>query len=94
MRFKVLDTLCVLVENAGKLVTKQELLDAVWPEAVVEESNLTNAISVLRRALANAAAGEQYVQTVPRAGYRFAAAVELADKPATPPRAAQLLRAR
>ena len=48
LQIKVFDTLCVLVENAGRLVTKQELLDAVWADTVVEENNLTHAISVLR----------------------------------------------
>ena len=51
LRLKVFDTLRVLVENAGRLVTKQELLDAVWPETTVEENNLNHNVSVLRKAL-------------------------------------------
>lgn len=93
LRVKVFDTLCVLVENAGRLVTKQELLEAVWPDTVVEENNLTHTMSVLRKALGEKATGQHYVETVPRVGYRFAAPIERADKPATP-RAAQQLRAR
>jgi pimeloyl-ACP methyl ester carboxylesterase/DNA-binding winged helix-turn-helix (wHTH) protein len=76
LRLKVFDTLCMLVENAGRLVTKQELLDAVWPETTVEENNLNHNVSVLRKALGECATGQQYIETVPRVGYRFAASVE------------------
>lgn len=75
LRFKVFDTLAVLVENAGRLLTKQELLDAVWPETAVEENNLNHTISVLRRALGEKATGQEYIETVPRVGYRFLAEV-------------------
>lgn len=76
LRLKVFDTLRVLVENAGRLVTKQELLDTVWPETTVEENNLNHNVSVLRKALGEKATGQHYIETVPRVGYRFAAAVE------------------
>ena len=76
LRLKVFDTLLVLVENAGRLVTKQELLDTVWPETTVEENNLNHNVSVLRKALGEKATGQQYIETVPRVGYRFAAPVE------------------
>jgi pimeloyl-ACP methyl ester carboxylesterase/DNA-binding winged helix-turn-helix (wHTH) protein len=76
LRLKVFDTLLVLVENAGRLVTKQELLDTVWPETTVEENNLNHNVSVLRKALGEPATGQQYIETVPRVGYRFAAPVE------------------
>lgn len=79
LRLKVFDTLRVLVENAGRLVTKQELLEAVWPETTVEENNLNHNVSVLRKALGEKATGQQYIETVPRVGYRFAAAVEAAE---------------
>ena len=78
LRLKVFDTLRVLVENAGRLVTKQELLDTVWPETTVEENNLNHNVSVLRKALGEKATGQQYIETVPRVGYRFAAPVEAA----------------
>jgi DNA-binding winged helix-turn-helix (wHTH) protein/tetratricopeptide (TPR) repeat protein len=78
LRLKVFDTLRVLVENAGRLVTKQELLDAVWPDTVVEENNLNHNVSVLRKALGDKATGQQYIETVPRVGYRFVAEVETA----------------
>ena len=75
LRLKVFDTLLVLVGRAGHLVTKQELLDAVWPEANVEENNLNHNVSVLRKALGESATGQQFIETVPRVGYRFVAAV-------------------
>jgi pimeloyl-ACP methyl ester carboxylesterase/DNA-binding winged helix-turn-helix (wHTH) protein len=81
LRLKVFDTLLVLVENAGRLVTKQELLDTVWPETTVEENNLNHNVSVLRKALGEKATGQQYIETVPRIGYRFAAPVDAAVPP-------------
>jgi DNA-binding winged helix-turn-helix (wHTH) protein/pimeloyl-ACP methyl ester carboxylesterase len=78
LRLKVFDTLLVLVENAGRLITKQELLDTVWPETTVEENNLNHNVSVLRKALGEKATGQHYIETVPRVGYRFAAPVDAA----------------
>jgi DNA-binding winged helix-turn-helix (wHTH) protein/pimeloyl-ACP methyl ester carboxylesterase len=78
LRLKVFDTLLALVENAGRLVTKQELLDTVWPETTVEENNLNHNVSLLRKALGEKATGQQYIETVPRVGYRFAAQVDAA----------------
>ena len=78
LRLKVFDTLLALVQNAGQLVTKQELLDIVWPETTVEENNLNHNVSVLRKALGEKATGQQYIETVPRVGYRFAAPVDAA----------------
>jgi TolB-like protein/Flp pilus assembly protein TadD len=76
LRLKVFETLRVLVENAGRLVTKQELLDTVWPETAVEENNLNHNVSALRKALGERATGQQYIETVPRVGYRFVAPVD------------------
>ena len=84
LRLKVFDTLRVLVENAGRLVTKQELLDTVWPETSVEENNLNHNVSVLRKALGDRATGQQYIETVPRVGYRFVATVEAVVPQTTP----------
>jgi pimeloyl-ACP methyl ester carboxylesterase/DNA-binding winged helix-turn-helix (wHTH) protein len=93
LRLKVFDTLLVLVENAGRLVTKQELLDSVWPETTVEENNLNHNVSVLRKALGERATGQQYIETVPRVGYRFVAPVDAAV-PQTGASAASLAKAR
>jgi pimeloyl-ACP methyl ester carboxylesterase/DNA-binding winged helix-turn-helix (wHTH) protein len=75
LRTKVFDTLRVLVEHSGRLLTKHELMEAIWPDAVVEENNLNHNISTLRRALGEGVTGQQYVETVPRVGYRFVAEV-------------------
>ena len=78
---KAFATLCVLVEQHGALVPKQRLMDAVWPDSVVEENSLDRNISALRKALGEQVSGESFIETVPRAGYRFVAAVrELAPK--------------
>ncbi|MEO8259109.1 MAG: winged helix-turn-helix domain-containing protein [Acidobacteriota bacterium] len=68
---KVLETLLVLIRNDGRLVGKDELMQAVWPDSFVEESNLTRNISVLRRALNPNDGGSQCIETVPKYGYRF-----------------------
>jgi pimeloyl-ACP methyl ester carboxylesterase/DNA-binding winged helix-turn-helix (wHTH) protein len=95
LRLKVFDTLLVLVENAGRLITKQELLDAIWPETTVEENNLNHNISVLRKALGERATGQQYIETVPRVGYRFVAPVDtIAATPARPATASASLAAK
>ena len=72
---KAFCTLCVLVEQHGKLVAKQDLMSAVWPETVVEENNLDRNISALRKALGEQANGASFIETVPRLGYRFIAPV-------------------
>jgi eukaryotic-like serine/threonine-protein kinase len=73
---KVFDTLLVLVENSGRVVSKDELMQSLWPDTFVEESNLTQNISQLRRALGEGAAGAQYIETIPKRGYRFVAGVQ------------------
>lgn len=72
---KVIDTLVVLLQNAGKLVTKEALMEAVWPDVVVVESGLTRNISVLRKALEESVQEGEYIETIPRRGYRFVAEV-------------------
>jgi Tol biopolymer transport system component/DNA-binding winged helix-turn-helix (wHTH) protein len=73
---KVLDTLLVLVENSGRVLEKEELLKTLWPDTYVEESNLTTYVSQLRKALGENGAGQGYIETIPRRGYRFAAEVK------------------
>ena len=77
LRLKVFDTLRVLIENAGRLVTKEELLQAIWPDTAVEENNLNHNVSVLRKMLGERATGQAFIETVPRVGYRFVAPVEV-----------------
>lgn len=68
---KVFDTLRVLVENSGHVLSKDELMQALWPDSFVEESSLTQNISLLRRALAEFEGERQYIETMPKRGYRF-----------------------
>lgn len=72
---KVFETLRVLLERSGRLVTKDELLRLIWPDTVVEENNLSHNISVLRRVLGELPTGKPFIETVPRVGYRFVADV-------------------
>jgi TolB-like protein/Tfp pilus assembly protein PilF len=70
---KVLETLLVLVEMAGKIVEKEELLKRIWPDAFVEEGSLAQNISILRKVLGESMEGEPYIETIPKRGYRFTA---------------------
>src|SRR5688572_16050432 len=70
---KVFDILITLVENRGHVVAKDDLMKRVWPSTYVEEGNLTQNISLLRKALGETAGGIQFIETVPRRGYRFVA---------------------
>jgi eukaryotic-like serine/threonine-protein kinase len=72
---KTLEILAVLVDQHGTLVSKDDLLGAVWPGTFVEESNLTHHISLLRKALGNVEDGQPYIETIPKRGYRFAGLV-------------------
>ena len=72
---KCFDLLVVLVENSGHLIGKDELLKRLWPDSFVEEANLSVNMSALRRALDEGPNEHQYVETVPRRGYRFVAGV-------------------
>ncbi|MGH9782812.1 MAG: winged helix-turn-helix domain-containing protein, partial [Terriglobia bacterium] len=63
---KAFDLLHVLVEHHGHLLEKDELLQAVWPDTIVEEVNLANNISVLRKALGEEGNGQRFIETVPR----------------------------
>jgi Tol biopolymer transport system component/DNA-binding winged helix-turn-helix (wHTH) protein len=78
---KAFETLVALVRRAGRLSDKEELLKEVWPDAFVEESNLTQNVFALRRALGPAENGKPYIETVPKRGYRFLAAVTIAEDP-------------
>jgi TolB-like protein/DNA-binding winged helix-turn-helix (wHTH) protein/Tfp pilus assembly protein PilF len=73
---KCFDLLVVLVENSGHLIEKSELLKRIWPDSFVEEANLSVNMSALRRALGEGPDEHQYVETVPRRGYRFVAGVK------------------
>lgn len=72
---KAVETLLVLVQQNGRLVEREQLMSAIWPDTFVEDGNLNFNVSVLRKALGTDEAGEQYIQTVPKHGYRFSAEV-------------------
>lgn len=72
---KTFGALVYLIERSGRLVTKDELMRALWPDAVVSEANLTQTIFMLRKALADGEDSQPYIATVPGRGYRFEAEV-------------------
>ena len=81
---KAVDTLTVLVENAGEVVDKETLFRLVWPDTFVAESSLTKNICLLRKSLDDPASGESAIQTVSKRGYRFAATVDIEPAVAAP----------
>ena len=72
---KAFAMLLLLVKNSGHLVRKEELMERIWPDTFVEEANLTNNISLLRKVLEGEPAEQQFIQTIPKRGYKFVAAV-------------------
>jgi DNA-binding winged helix-turn-helix (wHTH) protein/TolB-like protein/tetratricopeptide (TPR) repeat protein len=77
---KVFDTLFYLLTNNGRIVEKDELMSAVWPDTIVEENNLNKNISALRKALGEALGEHRYIVTVPGRGYQFVADVTVFEK--------------
>ena len=76
---KVFDLLLLLVDNAGHVLEKSSLMEQLWPDSFVEESSLTQNISLLRRALGDG--DGNYIETIPKRGYRFVADVKEIDEP-------------
>lgn len=81
---RALDTLVVLVERAGEVVTQRELMSRVWPSVTVDEANLRVQIARLRRALGDGRRGARYIVTVPGRGYCFIAPVTISEPEPTP----------
>src|SRR5437870_570935 len=73
---KTYELLLLLVQSEGRALSKQELMTALWPDTFVEEANLSYQMTALRKAL-----GEEWVETVPKHGYRFAAGVTTEGPP-------------
>src|SRR5580704_115160 len=78
---KVFDTLVLLVERAGQVVSKDELMKVLWPRGFVDESNLTKHIWFIRRALGDREQESHFIETVPKVGYRFIAPVTVGVSP-------------
>jgi DNA-binding winged helix-turn-helix (wHTH) protein/TolB-like protein len=81
---KAFETLCILVRNAGHLVSKNELLNEVWADSFVEENNLNKSIHAIRRALGEKSGAVQYIETVKKHGFRFVAEVRRIEAGAEP----------
>ncbi|HXN23829.1 MAG TPA: transcriptional regulator [Candidatus Dormibacteraeota bacterium] len=79
---KAIEILITLVESRGNPVGRNELLQKVWADAIVEEGSLTSHISLLRKALGEGAGGQQFIETISKRGYRFVGSVKTV---ATPP---------
>jgi len=86
---KALDTLHFLLQHPGELLDKSTLLAAVWPNVVVEENNLNQVVSTLRRALGDGSGGRRFIITVPGRGYQFVAPVREVHQDTPSPTAAQ-----
>ena len=81
---KEFDLLLLLVCNSGQVMGREVLLKALWPNTIVEEANLNVHISALRKVLAESTWGQNYIETLPRLGYRFVVPVTQVEEPTEP----------
>jgi DNA-binding winged helix-turn-helix (wHTH) protein len=88
---KVFDTLLFMVEHHDTVLDKERLMEAVWPESIVEENNLSQNISTLRRVFGETPLSHDYIVTVPGRGYRFVADVTTAQNNADAPVPAKII---
>lgn len=79
IELKVMEVLVHLAGRPGELVSKRQLIDAVWKVEVISDGTLTRAVALLRKALGDDAKRPRYIETIPKRGYRFIAPVELLD---------------
>src|SRR5215475_14514857 len=79
---RVFETLLFMVEHHDSVLDKERIMEAVWPDSIVEENNLAQAISKLRQIFGETPGSHNYIVTVPGRGYRFVA--EVMERPATP----------
>lgn len=78
---KTLELLILLADNQGHLVEKEAVMASLWPDTFVEESNLTQHVSRLRKALGNGSGANEYIETIPRRGYRFIGSLSKTEAP-------------
>jgi len=76
---KAVDTLLALIQSGGQVLRKDDLMKLVWPDTIVEEGNLTQNIYLLRKTLGERSNGQNYIETVPRRGYRFVGEVRQSE---------------
>ena len=76
LKSKIFDLLLFLVEKRGQLVEKDDLMREIWPNTIVEENNITVSMSILRKRLGEDRSGREFIETIPRRGYRFVAEVK------------------
>lgn len=81
---RVFETLLYLVEHHNTVLDKERLMEAVWPDSIVEENNLTQNISTLRRVFGETPGSRHYIVTVPGRGYRFVAKIKMREADAGP----------
>jgi eukaryotic-like serine/threonine-protein kinase len=77
LNFRTFDVLLYFVQNPGKVLTREELLNSVWADALVDENSLAQSISALRRALDEKPGDNSYIVTLPGRGYQFVASVQV-----------------
>jgi len=82
---KAFQTLIILVRNGGRLLTKQELIDQIWPDSFVEENNLDKCVHAIRHVLGEKPGEQKFIETVRKHGYRFVAAVNTLETPREEP---------
>ena len=82
---RAIETLLFLVQNAGKVLGREALMEAVWADTIVEDANLSVAIHQLRKALDHNGGPNEFIQTIPRIGYRFIADLHEAVEESAPP---------
>jgi DNA-binding winged helix-turn-helix (wHTH) protein len=80
IELKLMEVLVHLAGRAGELVSKRELIDAVWQVEIISDGTLTRAIALLRKALGDDARNPRFIETIPKRGYRFIAPVEILDE--------------
>src|SRR5258708_17015360 len=88
---KVVETLLALIERQGEVVSKDELMQIVWPDTAVEESNLSQNLYILRKTLDTTAGGVPFIETLRRRGYRFCGDVRFTQQQFKTPDASRLL---
>src|SRR5204862_7319784 len=77
---RLTDLLILMLDHEGEVVTKEMILQTLWPNSFVEENNINQAVSALRKALGKGANGGQFIETVPKLGFRFLAPVSLSEE--------------